>query len=204
MNTSESLVANGRSPNRVALVTGARIGGISCAVAQRLLQADWTVILGDRDREAGSAAMKMLVRQGCKRVCFSHCDFSEELQVAGLMDRIRRRFGKVDLLVNTSGSAGNPLDDNLANLTPAALKDLFRDNVVTFYNMTRAVVTQFMQHQATGGVVITLSTNNGILGIRGQMGYGALKQSLLSFCKALTVAYAAQESGFLSFRRASY
>jgi NAD(P)-dependent dehydrogenase (short-subunit alcohol dehydrogenase family) len=182
---------------RVAVVTGARVGGISFAIIVRLLLAGFAVVMGDRDENAGIDAAKKLRKSGFKKVWFSHTDFSDELQVGKLMDFIRRKFGQLNLLVNTSGSAGNPLDDNLAMLTPTSVRQLFQDNVLTFYNMTRAAVTQFMQHQESGGLVVAFSTNNGILGIRGQLAYGALKQSLVSFCRSLTVAYAARGIRFV-------
>lgn len=182
---------------RVAVVTGARINGISFAIASRLLAARYAVVMGDRDKSAGTAAVKKLRSSGFNMAWFHHTDFSNELQVAGLMDSIRQRLGRVDLLINTSGSAGDPLVDNLANLTAKELLHLFEDNVLTFYNMTRAVVTQFMQHQQDGGVVVALSTNNGVLGIRGQLAYGALKQSLLAFCRSLTTAYTRRGIRFL-------
>jgi NAD(P)-dependent dehydrogenase (short-subunit alcohol dehydrogenase family) len=186
---------NGDGP--VAVVTGARIGGISFAIVVKLLLAGYKVVMGDRDRAAGICAAKELRRSGFKDVWFTHTDFSDTLQVGAMMESIRRKFGKLNLLINTSGSAGNPLEDNLANMTSHALLQLFQDNVLTFYNMTRAAVTQFMQHQPTGGVVVAFSTNNGILGIRGQMAYGALKQSLVSLCGSLTTAYGRRGIRFL-------
>src|SRR5260370_356678 len=98
---------------KVALVTGAGRGiGRGCALA--LLAAGWRVVLTGRRSDALDSTLAASGVAGGQAIAIV-CDVSREEAVAALYDRIRDRFGRLDLLFNNAGiSAKAALPDELS------------------------------------------------------------------------------------------
>ena len=86
---------------RHALVTGAGSGiGQACALA--LLRDDWEVALVGRRPDALQATAA-LAGDAASRALPLACDVTDERQVITAFDRVRERFGRLDLLFNNAG-----------------------------------------------------------------------------------------------------
>jgi NAD(P)-dependent dehydrogenase (short-subunit alcohol dehydrogenase family) len=81
---------------KVALVTGAN-RGIGLEVCRQLSDLGYHVILTARNAEAGQTAAARL------RVEYRPLDVSEPESVASLVEKVRERHGKLDVLVNNAG-----------------------------------------------------------------------------------------------------
>jgi citronellol/citronellal dehydrogenase len=87
------------------------------------------------------------------------CDIREEEQVAGLVDGVVGRHGRIDLLVN---NAGGQFMAPAEEITPKGFRTVIRLNVEGTWLMTHAVATKAMIPAGRGKVVsITLSPHNG-------------------------------------------
>jgi NAD(P)-dependent dehydrogenase (short-subunit alcohol dehydrogenase family) len=84
--------------DRIALVTGAN-QGVGLQVARELAASGLTVLVGSRDGERGEAAAKEI---GPGAVALP-LDVTDGDSIAAAAERIRREFGRLDLLVNNAG-----------------------------------------------------------------------------------------------------
>jgi NAD(P)-dependent dehydrogenase (short-subunit alcohol dehydrogenase family) len=92
------------SKGKVAIVTGAT-GGIGFAVAKRLGQDGYTVILNGIDDAAGAEKLKELSAEGIKAEYFGF-DVTNEEAVTKNIKAIGEKYGKIDTLVNNAGGLG--------------------------------------------------------------------------------------------------
>jgi len=89
---------------KVAVITGAT-GGIGFAVAKRLGQDGYTVILNGIDDEAGAERVKELSAEGIKAEYYGF-DVTDEEAVTKNIKAIGEKYGKIDTLVNNAGGLG--------------------------------------------------------------------------------------------------
>ena len=89
---------------KVAIITGAT-GGIGFAVAKRLGQDGYTVILNGIDDEAGAERIKELTAEGITAEYLGF-DVTNEEAVAKNIKAIGEKYGKIDTLVNNAGGLG--------------------------------------------------------------------------------------------------
>jgi NAD(P)-dependent dehydrogenase (short-subunit alcohol dehydrogenase family) len=89
-------------PDKVVLVTGGA-QGIGKGIAEAVLAAGASVVIGDTDAEAGKACMAEW--NAGARAVFVVLDVSKEASVKRFVETARRRFGRIDGLVNNAGIA---------------------------------------------------------------------------------------------------
>jgi NAD(P)-dependent dehydrogenase (short-subunit alcohol dehydrogenase family) len=88
---------------RVAVVTGAA-SGLGSAIAQGLAQAGMTLALLDID-EVGLASTALLIREGGGEVSVHTVDVTSRPQLDEVAGQILAAHGRVDVLVNSAGTA---------------------------------------------------------------------------------------------------
>lgn len=94
---------------KVVLVTGGA-NGIGRGIAQAVLGAGGSVLIGDLDVDAGKACVADWQRPA--QALFRRLDIASEPSVRGFIDAALGRFGRIDGLVNNAGIAqahGTPL-----------------------------------------------------------------------------------------------
>jgi len=89
---------------KVAVITGAT-GGIGFAVAKRLGQDGYTVILNGIDDAAGAERIKELTAEGITAEYLGF-DVTNEEAVAKNIKAIGEKYGKIDTLINNAGGLG--------------------------------------------------------------------------------------------------
>lgn len=82
---------------RIALITGAN-QGVGFQVAKELVAHGQTVLVGSRDLERGEAAARDIGAGAFAQ----QLDVTDQASIAAAADRIRREFGRLDLLVNNA------------------------------------------------------------------------------------------------------
>lgn len=92
------------SEKKIALVTGAN-KGIGKETAKRLAALGMTVLVSARNAERGNEAVKELKADGAD-VSFLQLDVTDEASVKAAAASIEKEFGRLDVLVNNAGVAG--------------------------------------------------------------------------------------------------
>jgi NAD(P)-dependent dehydrogenase (short-subunit alcohol dehydrogenase family) len=93
---------------KICLVTGAT-SGVGQVTAQALAQQGATVIVVARHPERGAATLDRITQEtGNTAVEMLLADLSIQAQVRQLAEEVRRRFARLDLLVNNAGAIFSP------------------------------------------------------------------------------------------------
>ena len=90
--------------NKIAVITGAT-GGIGFEVARRLGNDGYTVVLNGIDDKTGAERVKQLTDEGITAEYYGFDVTNEELVTANIQ-KIGKKYGKIDVLVNNAGGLG--------------------------------------------------------------------------------------------------
>lgn len=147
--------------DRVALVTGAN-QGIGLQIAKKLAACGLTVLVGSRDLEKGEAAARS-IGTGAHAI---QIDVTDRASIAAAAERIRREFGRLDVLMNNAGISRAVPDHSFAEavatnlLIDAALDDvrsLYETNVFGVIAVTQAMLP-LLREAPAGRIVLTGSS----------------------------------------------
>ena len=149
--------------NRIALVTGAN-QGIGFQIAKELAAKDLTVLVGSRDLEKGERAAQEI---GANAHAIQ-LDVTRQASIDAAAARIRRDFGRLDVLMNNAGISRAKPDQSFAEsvktnlLTDASLDDvrtLFETNVFGVIAVTQAML---LREAPAGRIVLTGSSGGSL------------------------------------------
>jgi 3-oxoacyl-[acyl-carrier protein] reductase len=160
---------------RVAIVTGGGTG-IGAATAKLLAEHGADVTIAARtivDLEQTAAAIE---ERSTRRCVVVPTDVKDEAQVVHLVQRTIEELGRVDILVNNAG--GTRLGA-LRGLPTKAWDASFDLNVRAAYLATREVGAHLLGQGS--GVIVNVSSDAGVYGVRGGAHYSAAKAALQMF-----------------------
>jgi NAD(P)-dependent dehydrogenase (short-subunit alcohol dehydrogenase family) len=161
-----------------ALVTGAT-SGIGRAVALRLAQDGWVVIVNGRDAERGAEVIREIEAAG-GRARFIAADLGDPTELKHLVGQV----GEVDVLVNNAGFAWfGPTDE----LDVATFDRLFDANVRSAYFLVAALAPKMAARG--NGSIINVGSMAGQIGLSGGAAYSATKAALASFTRSWAAEY---------------
>jgi 3-oxoacyl-[acyl-carrier protein] reductase len=168
---------------KVAVVTGAS-KGIGRAIARELAAGGARVVLNARGREALEAVAAEL-RAGGAEVEVVAADVSRPDGAAGIVDAVRTRFGRIDVLVNNAGK-GSPKP--ILEQTDADWHASLELNLLSAVRLSLAVVPMMRAHG--GGRIVNISSRVGRQPDPYFAPYAAAKAALINFSKSLANAFA--------------
>jgi NAD(P)-dependent dehydrogenase (short-subunit alcohol dehydrogenase family) len=154
----------------VALLTGGS-RGFGRALAHQLDTRGWQLIVDGRDAATLREAVAALPNG---RVTPLVGDVADPAHRADLVAAVRRH-GRLDLLVNNASLLGGSPLPRLAELSAATFEQVLRTNVVAPMALVRACLPHL---RATGGAVVSLSSDAAVEAYEGWGGYGASKAAL--------------------------
>ena len=139
----------------VALVTGAN-KGIGFHIARQLALAGLTVLVGSRDPDRGGGAVERLVGEGLDaRLLVLDVTDAASLATAGA--RVRRDFGRLDVLVNNAGI--RPGFDAPSRVTVEDLRRAYETNVFGVVATTNTFLP--LLRESAGGRIVNVSSDLG-------------------------------------------
>ena len=109
-----------------------------------------------------------------------YCDVSNEQSVQDAVTAVKKRFGKIDVLVNNAGIAKSGL---LIDFSIDDWKNLFDVNVNGTFNVTKAVLADMMSRG--DGAIVNVSSVWGVKGASMEVAYSSTKAAIVGFTKAL-------------------
>lgn len=187
------------SGKKVTLVTGAN-KGIGLQIAKELAARGFVVLIGSRNRERGETAAKSVGRDAHA----IELDVTNQASIAAAAERIRKEFGRLDVLVNNAGISHNEkpgwtLEEAMKSGRPSVIsldevRAVFETNVFGVVAVTQAMLP--LLREAPAGRIANVSSSVGSLTLnadpnhasRALFGpsYGASKTAL----NAVTLAFA--------------
>lgn len=169
-----------------ALVTGGGTGlGAATALGLARLGADVCVNYS-RSAEAAEAVAEQCRELGVKSTAIQ-ADVSEDSDCRALVDKAVKELGGVDVLINNAGVTKFAEHGDLDALDSDDFLHLYKVNVVSMYQMTRAA----RAHLEAGGpgAVVNVSSVAGVTGMGSSIAYAATKGAIntmtLSLARAL-------------------
>jgi NAD(P)-dependent dehydrogenase (short-subunit alcohol dehydrogenase family) len=151
---------------RVALVTGAN-KGIGLQIAKDLAGQGFTVLVGSRDLKNGEAAAKS-VGADARAV---QLDVTSDGSIAAAAERIRKEFGRLDVLVNNAGishpgKSAKPLAEMVKSMRPSVasldeIRAIFETNVFGVVAVTQAMLP--LLREAPAARIVNVSSSTGSL-----------------------------------------
>ena len=154
------------SEDRVALITGAN-KGIGLQIAKDLAGHGFVVLIGSRKLGNGE---KAAVTVG-ERAHAIQLDVTDEASIAAAAERIRKEFGRLDVLVNNAGIVGEfpegtPFEERLKSNAPSQaplsyVRAVYETNVFGVIAVTQAMLP--LLREAPGGRVVNVGSSSGSL-----------------------------------------
>jgi NAD(P)-dependent dehydrogenase (short-subunit alcohol dehydrogenase family) len=169
--------ARSKLRGKIAVVTGAT-RGIGLAIADALAAHRCSLVITGRDETALKKAETRLSRVGAKILPFV-CDVRDERSVADLMAQVKRRFGRIDFLVNNAGisHAVQPA----ANISPALWRDVIDTNLTGLFLVSQAALPLMK----CGSVIVNNLSVAAKVAFTGFSAYNASKHGALGFTNTL-------------------
>ena len=165
-----------RMTDKVAIVTGAG-RGIGAASAVGLAEAGADVVVSARTEEQLSVVAAAIEAVG-RRAVVVPADLSDLEAVAGLVERARQEFGRLDLVVNNVGGA---MPRPFLDTSPGRLEQAFHFNVATAHALLRPAVPLMLE--GGGGSAVNISSAMGRVSGRGYAAYGTAKAALAHYTR---------------------
>ena len=154
------------SENRVALITGAN-KGIGLEIAKDLAGHGFTVLIGSRKLENGEKAAKTIG----KKAHAVQLDVTDQASVSAAAGRIRKEFGRLDVLVNNAGTVGEyppgtPFEERLKLNAPSKaplsyIRSVYETNVFGVIAVTQAMLP--LLREAPAGRIVNVGSSSGSL-----------------------------------------
>ncbi|MDX1650833.1 MAG: SDR family oxidoreductase [Myxococcota bacterium] len=164
---------------RVAVVTGGT-RGIGRGITERFLEAGAEVVV------CGRSAPDALPAAEGREALFVAADVRDPEQIARVVDTVRDRHGRLDVLVNNAG--GSPAVE-AATASPRFHEAVIRLNLLAPFHFAQQA-NAVMQEQEEGGVVVNVASVSAERPSPGTAAYGAAKAGLLSLTRSLAVEWA--------------
>lgn len=162
---------------RIAIVTGAA-KGIGKAIVDNLIAQDYLVIAVDIDK---TSEKKLMDQYGKEKIQLAKADISNERTVRLLFEKIVKKYGRLDVLVNNAGI----IRDNMIWKMPAEDFDsVLKINLKGVWLMCREAA-KIMKEQKSGRIINI--TSRAWLGNRGQSNYSASKAGVVALTRVLAL-----------------
>jgi 2-deoxy-D-gluconate 3-dehydrogenase len=168
---------------RIAVVTGGN-GGIGLGMGRGLARAGAHVVVAARNAEKSVNAVREIERVGGHASAES-VDVADEASVRHLMDAVRTRHGRLDILIN---NAGMNIRKPVHELALTEWRQVIDTNLTSAYLCCHAAYPLFKA--AGGGKIINIGSMMSIFGASFAPAYAASKGGIVQLTKATAVAWA--------------
>jgi len=169
--------------SKAAIVTGAA-KGIGAAIALALAAAGYAVVINFRNGMDEALALRGQITDSGGVAEVFGADISQETQAVALVAFAVEKFGRLDVLVNNAGIAKpGALDE----IDAAHIAELSSVNISGLLFATKHAA----RHLPPGGVIVNISSVNGLSPVPGAAVYSATKAAV----NAITVSLARELGG---------
>jgi len=146
--------------NKVALVTGGS-RGIGLGICRSLQKEGFNLAICGRKEESQIKKTLNNLRTGDRNVLYCRADISSSTDRKNLLDKIKEKFNRLDVLVNNAGKAPDERADIL-EAGEESFSDLIKVNLQGPYFLTQAVakwmIEQKSNNSACLGKIVNISS----------------------------------------------
>jgi len=169
-----------RLPDKVALITGAAQGQ-GAAEARRFVAEGAQVVVTDVNDDLGES----LCAELGDAAQYEHLDVRSEAMWADVIERVRQRYGQLDVLVNNAGIGIPP------HRTEDATADgHFETLDVNLHGVWRGMRAAYpLMRDSGGGSIVNISSIDGIVGVAYMASYTASKFAVTGLTKSLALEW---------------
>ena len=138
------------------------------------------------DKDAASMA-ETVARVGNDGEIATHfCDITDDTQVQAMIEACRKRFGRIDILVNNVGGSA---PGGVAEMAEETFDRQLNYNLKTVFLTCRHVIPLMIEQG--GGVIVNTASTSGIsYSGSPQVGYASSKAAVIQFSRVTAVQYA--------------
>ena len=172
---------------RVAIVTGGATG-IGHAVCLRLASAGAKAVVVNysrSDKDARATAAELIVL-GPDAMAYK-ADVSNEKEVTAMIEAVKDRYGRIDVLINNAGTTRFIAHKDLDALTDEVWDEILRVNLKGTFYCCRAAAPELRK---TGGAIVNVASIAGHRATGSSIVYAVSKAGVLQLTRALAVALA--------------
>jgi NAD(P)-dependent dehydrogenase (short-subunit alcohol dehydrogenase family) len=145
---------------RVAVITGSS-RGIGRAIAEAYAEAGANVVISSRKQAScDEVAAAINAKYGEPRAVAIAASISVKAALEGLVDRVRERFGRIDILV--CNAASNPYHGPMAGISDEQFRKIFDNNVLSNHWLITMVAPEMIERKE--GSIIIISSIGGLIG----------------------------------------
>jgi meso-butanediol dehydrogenase/(S,S)-butanediol dehydrogenase/diacetyl reductase len=171
---------------KVALVTGFG-SGLGRAIAVLFAKEGAAIIGTSMTESKGRETLAMIEKENGK-VIFHSGDVSQSAQMKSLVDEGVRRFGGIDIVVNSAGVRTN---GSITEITEEQWDRTLDVNLKGVFVVSRLTIPEMIKRG--GGVIINIGARSGMAGQAGRAAYCASKGGMITLTEAMAMDYAAQK-----------
>ncbi|WP_195617799.1 3-oxoacyl-[acyl-carrier-protein] reductase [Clostridium paraputrificum] len=164
---------------KCAVVTGAA-KGIGKAIALKLASSGVNIVLNYRSSEDKAIETEKEILSLGVEVLRVKGDISKPNDVANLIDSAKKKFGKIDIMVNNAGITKDTL---LLRMKEEDFDSVINVNLKGVFNCLKAITPVMVKQKE--GKIINLSSVVGLVGNAGQVNYAASKAGVIGMTKSL-------------------
>lgn len=177
-------------PIKYALITGAT-GGIGMAIARRLSQDGFSIILVARDKlKLDQSGNELRNTYPSTDVLVEACDVSRPEEVKNLFERLRTNNIQIEALINAAGISGGGITSDISD---QLWLDVINTNLNSVFFTTRELLR--LKLMPPGGRIINIASTGGKQGVIYGAPYSASKHGMIGFTKSLGLELARHELG---------
>jgi meso-butanediol dehydrogenase / (S,S)-butanediol dehydrogenase / diacetyl reductase len=172
--------------DKVALVTGFG-SGLGRAIAV-LFAEEGAAIIGASTTDSKGRETVALIEKENGKVFFRSGDVSRSAQMKSLVDEGVKRFGGIDIVVNSAGVRTN---GSITEITEEQWNRTLDVNLKGVFVVSRLAIPEMIKRG--GGVIINIGARSGMAGQAGRAAYCASKGGMITLTEAMAMDYAAQK-----------
>src|SRR6476660_9077615 len=172
---------------RVAIVTGGGTG-IGRAVCLRLASAGAKAVVVNysrSDKDARATAAQLIVL-GPDAMAYK-ADVSNDKEVTAMIDAVKDRYGRIDVLINNAGTTRFIAHQDLDALTDEVWDEILRVNLKGTFYCCRAAAPELRK---TGGAIVNVASIAGHRATGSSIVYAVSKAGVLQLTRSLAIALA--------------
>jgi meso-butanediol dehydrogenase / (S,S)-butanediol dehydrogenase / diacetyl reductase len=170
--------------SKVALVTGFG-SGLGRAIAV-LFAKEGAAIIGTSTTESKGLETVTMIEKENGKGFFHSGDVSQSAQMKSLVEEGVKRFGGIDIVVNSAGVRTN---GSITEITEEQWDRTLDVNLKGVFVVSRLAIPEMIKRG--GGVIINIGARSGMAGQAGRAAYCASKGGMITLTEAMAMDYAA-------------